>query len=358
MCEFSENNNKCCKKNMYGQYCNKHKRNYLIENDLIIMDRFTNKACDYLKKDILNTINYLDNKKYNKSLKKDVIYNILLDKYNKVKYYNNNLRNIKTIQYRYKYKYNKFNKLLRGVGFIDRTKCNNQEDFFTYETVDEIDDKYFFSYKDDKNIVWFFDIRSLKKLIELDQPNPYTMVLFDTITLIKANKLIEYLNNKKITLNFKDEMKELKKDKKAILKQKMVDLSAVIERLGYSFNLEWFKTLHSAQLRHLYRLLEDIWNYKTQLYQSMKEKICPPNGIIFNKSQHEIRNSNRDAMREIIINDVMKFNNAEEDSDKKLGFMYFLIGLGKVCPAVCNVHEWILYMDGGNSPHGHNHNHQ
>ena len=32
MCDFCENNVKCCKKNTYGQFCNKHKRNYLIEN--------------------------------------------------------------------------------------------------------------------------------------------------------------------------------------------------------------------------------------------------------------------------------------------------------------------------------------
>ena len=358
MCDFYENEHKCCKKTTYGQFCNKHKRNHLIDNDLIIMDRFTNKASDYLKNDIINTLNSLDNKKYSKSLKKGIVYDILLDRYNKVNYYNDNLRNIMNIQFRYKYKYNKANQLLRGEGFLKKLECNNQEDFFTYETVNEIEDKYFFSYKDEQNIIWFFDIRSLNKLIEMQQPNPYTMVEFNPRTIIRANKLINYLKNNNISLNFKDEMKELKKDKKAVVKQKMVDLSASIERLGYSFNLERFKTLHSAQLRHLYRLLEDMWNYRAQLPQSVKEKICPPNGVIFNMSPQDIRNHTRDMMRELIINDVMKFNTALEDSDKKLGFMYFLICLGKVCPAVYSVHEWILYIDGGNSPHGHNHGHQ
>jgi hypothetical protein len=357
MCDFSENNVKCCKKNTYGQFCNKHKRNHLVENDLIVMDRFTCKSSDYLKNDIINTLNKSEKTKYSKSLKKDIVYNVLLERYNKVKYYNNNLRNIMTIQYRYKYKYNKANQLLRGEGFLKKLECNNQEDFFTYETVNEIEDKYFFSYKDEQNIIWFFDIRSLNKLIEMQQPNPYTMVDFNPRTIIRANKLINNLKNNNISLNFKDEMKELKKDKKSILKQKMVDLSAAIERLGYSFNLEWFKTLHSTQLRHLYRLLEDMWNYRAQLHQSVKDKICPPNGIVFNIPPHEIRTINRDNMREIIVNDVMKFNTAQEDSDKKLGFMYFLICLGKVNPSLYNVHEWIIYIDGGNSPHAH-HGHQ
>ena len=358
MCDFYENDQKCCKKNTYGLFCKKHKRNHLVENDLIVMNRFTNKVSDYLKKDIVNTLNNLDRRKYSKSLKKDMIYNILLERYNRIKYYNNNLRKILTIQYRYKYKYNRANQLLRGEGFLNKSECNNQEDFFTYETFDEIDDKYFFSYKDEQNIIWFFDIRSFNKLIEMGQPNPYTMVQFNPRTVIRANRLTEYLKNNNITLNFKDEMKELKKDKKAILKQKIVDLSAAIERLGYSFNLEWFKALHSTHLRHLYRLLEDMWNYRLQLSQSQKDKICPPNGIVFNMPPHEIRNFNRDNMRELIVNDVMKFNNAEDDSDKKLGFMYFLICLGKVNPVLYSVHDWILYIEGGNSPHGHHHGYQ
>ena len=31
---------------------------------------------------------------------------------------------------------------MRGLGFLNKDLCNNQEDFFTYETINEIDDKY------------------------------------------------------------------------------------------------------------------------------------------------------------------------------------------------------------------------
>ena len=57
MCDFSENDKKCGKEKCYGEYCNKHKKNYLLQNDLIVLDRFTSKPADYLKGDILNTIN-------------------------------------------------------------------------------------------------------------------------------------------------------------------------------------------------------------------------------------------------------------------------------------------------------------
>ena len=346
MCEFIENNAKCCKKNMYGNYCNKHKRNHLIQNEIISIHNFTNKYSDYLKGDILNTLNNISPKKYKNSSKKPLLFDILSNKYMKFTHYTNNCSSIIKIQKHYKKRYIKFHGFLRGEGFIDKSKCNNQEDFFTYETVNEIDDKYFFSYKDNKNIVWFFDIRSLKKILEMNQPNPYTMVPMDDIIKGRACKLIKYLNDKNIPLNFEDEMKEIKKDKKSILKQKIVDLSANIERLGFSFNIEWFTVLHTTNLKKLYSLLEDIWNYRAQLSLAMKMKICQPNGIVFNKSQLEIRNiTSRDNIRTVILDDVLKFSNAVEDGDKKTGYMYFLIALAKINPVVYDIHPWILNID-------------
>ena len=40
----------------YGEYCKKHRNNYLVNNGIIVFERFTYKESDYLKKDIINTI--------------------------------------------------------------------------------------------------------------------------------------------------------------------------------------------------------------------------------------------------------------------------------------------------------------
>ena len=56
----------------------------------------------------------------------------------------------------------------------NRLLCNNEEDFYTYELLSDIDPIYFYTYKDTKDIFWGFDIRSFHKLIELNYPNPYT----------------------------------------------------------------------------------------------------------------------------------------------------------------------------------------
>ena len=342
MCDFHKNGEKCNKLICYGNYCKKHKREHLVANNFIIINNFTGKSSDYLKDDILSTLNDIDKKKHNRLLKKDELFTLLTNKIEKMKHYTSNTESIKLIQLRYKKRYNDKNIRLRGQGFIDRSLCNNNEDFYTYETINEIDDKYFFSYKDENNIIWFFDIRSINKLIEMGQPNPYTMTDFSLYIKWKTRKLIDYLKNNNISVEFIDEMKEVKKDKKKILKQKMTDVFASIERLGFSFNNDWFSTLHIVQLKKLYGLMEDMWNYRAQLTPEMKCQICPPNGIIFNKSQHEIRNTtNRDTMKDYILTDINKFNNATSDNDKKTGFLYFLISLSKVNYRVLETHPWM-----------------
>ena len=85
-------------------------------------------------------------------------------------------------------------KSFKGEGFKDKTKCNNETDFFTYDTLNEIDDKYFFSYKDNGGIIWLFDIRSFLKLLEMGQNNPYTREEIPESVKIRANELSEIIN--------------------------------------------------------------------------------------------------------------------------------------------------------------------
>ena len=342
MCDFVHNNSKCGRKKCYGEYCCKHKREHLVQNNFINIHNFTDKPSDYLKNDIISTLNTLDKKKYNKTLKKDIVFNILSSKISKFKHYTDNHEYVIMIQRYYKEKYKKLQSVIRGDGFLQKDLCNNKEDFFTYEPVNEIDDKYFFSYKDDNNIIWFFDVRSLKKLIELKQPNPYTMIPFNDNVIYRANKIIDNLNKSNISTDFKDEIKQVEKDKKKLLKQKITDVFASIERLGLSVNTRWFTNLHIIQLKKTYGLMEDIWNYRAQLSQQTKNRMCPPDGRIFNKSPHEIRNlTDRNKMMDYILTDVNKFNKAESDSDKKTGFIYFLVALSKVNPIVLEIHPWM-----------------
>jgi hypothetical protein len=88
--------------------------------------------------------------------------------------------------------------LLRGIGIIDRKKCVNDTDFISMEPINEIEFEYFFSYTDNKNFTYGFNIISLIQLLKRKESieNPYNRekfsnkVISDIITIYKSNFII------------------------------------------------------------------------------------------------------------------------------------------------------------------------
>ena len=335
--------NDCHNKDKYGGYCTKHKRNYLVSDDIIILERFTNKQSDYLKNDIIKTLKkVVRDYKINKSQKKETYFQELKTYYQQLQTYGNeDINKIKKIQFIYRYyKSEKFIKL-RGEAFINKEKSNNDTDFFTYETRYEINDKYYFSYKDDKGFIWFFDIRSFNKLLEFNQPNPYTMNKIPEKTIQKSKLLTSLLK-----LGIKDEVvdkKLLQTSRKQIIKQKCIDLFCDIETSTMYCHPEWFLLLNLVNLKKLYRSLEDLWNYRLQLTNEVKSRICPPNGLAFAMRMSNVNRINDVyELRNIILNEIIKFQSASSLEDKKMGYTYFIIGLGSVSRSCYLCHSWLL----------------
>ena len=161
----------------------------------------------------------------------------------------------------------------------------------------------------------------------------------------RAKKLTE-----KLKLNNNDNQVDLqliKQTKEQIVKQKTVDLFASIEQAGYECNIVWFLNLHRDLLKKLYRNLEDLWNYRLPLTPEMKSRIAPPNGNVFSMRVNDVfRISNKQDLQSIILNEVSKFQGAVQEGDKKLGYMYFLIGLGMVSEECYYAHQWLMLANG------------
>jgi len=259
------------------------------------------------------------------------------------KYDDKDIQKIKKLQKNIKNKKERLLNNLRGEGFLNKTLSNNDTDFFTYETSEEIDDRYYFSYKDDKGFIWFFDIRSFNKLTELKQPNPYTMCKIPKKVLQRADKL-----NGELKLGIKDQLidqKQLQVSRKQMIKQKTIDLFCEIDNSGYYCQPIWFLNLNLQLLKKLYRNLEDLWNYRLQITNEVRTRICPPNGRVFTTRVSDVnRYTSREDTRNLILNEVIKFQNAVSFEDKKLGYMYFIIGLGTVSRECCETHEWLMYV--------------
>ena len=337
----------CNSKSKYGGYCYKHRRTYLCDDKYIVIERFTNKESDYLKIDIINTILSIAPQLHtsvNNIKRRKEAFKILSEIVEVFKKYDEkDIKYIIYLQKKIKKKIDKDIDILRGPGFTNRKVCNNDTDFYSYDSIDDINDKYFYSYKDSNDFIWFFDIRSLKKLIELKQPNPYTMNPIPDNIIEQVKKLI-----KKIKLNDGDELinkKEIKRSRKQMIKQNTIDLFSDIDNSGNFCQPEWFLQLNVHYLRKLYRNLEDIWNYRLQITEEVKSRICPPNGMIFTTRVSDVmRYNSKEVLQELIINDVMKFRGATTDEDKKLGYMYFLIGLGSVSRECWETHQWLMHV--------------
>lgn len=329
----SENLDKCKFNKKYGNYCFKHRSKYLLDENGIIIDKFTNHKKDYLLIDLM-VFCKKNNIKTSKKENKDFYFNKVKEYIFLNKKYELNVDKISLIQNFYK------NKLLKRKKEIE---FNNTEDFYTYDPLNEIDPKYFYYYKDKNNFNWGFDIRSLIKLIDMNYPNPYTTEKIPD-NIIKEVKL--KIKGIKKSNDYENIEEVILRDRKTSIKQRAVDLFSDIELSGYSCEINWFFNLSGRRLKELYRQLEDLWNYRAQLTQESKRNICPPNGLIFTTPVSEVLHYNcKEDLQELILNDVSKFKNALNLSDKKLGYMYFIIGLSVLSPPCYLTHQdWLSFI--------------
>lgn len=330
-CQYISNK-KCIHKCKYGNFCYKHRRNYLVKENIIDEDKFTGLSKDYLKSDMIKYYREKLNKKNGSTLSKKDLFNEIRIYIDNLNSYKINLDKIIIIQ-NFLRKYNENKKKL----------CNNKEDFYTYEDIIDIPNKYFYSYVDKSNIRWGFDLRSLEKLFTMNNINPYTTEIIDKNIV---NNIQEKIKKLKFLNEYEDLITNEITDKLELLKQKIVDLFSDIENSSYSCNIEWFNNLSTRRLKILYKELEDLWNYRSQLSESSKRRICPPDANIFKTPLTEVMHyNNKEELQSLIIHEVSKFMNAEQSSDKKLGYMYFLIALSYVSQECYISHSnWLSFI--------------
>ena len=326
----------------YGNYCFKHRSNYLLcENKSINFKRFTYESKDYTVNDIKRTLsNLYPSKKYNK-YKKNELFNILIQEYKKLNNIDSYTQKIILCQ-SYIRKYLVQNNIIRGPGFFNRELCKNDEDFLYMTSKTDTNNIYFFSYKDNNNATWFFDIRSFNKLLQHNQLNPYTREEIPVKIIENANILTHKLIDKNINISI-EEVNQI--SRKEMIKQKTVDLFSTITQNGHFCDINWLLTMNILRLKTLYKKLEDIWNYRAFLSEEVKSRIAPPNGLVFNISINDVYDmTDRYEIIDLILNEVNKFNNAVSIEDRKLGYMYFLIGLSECNLDCLNAHDWIQHV--------------
>jgi len=290
---------------------------------------------------------------------------------------------------------------LRGIALYDRKKCTNDTDFVTMENIDEIPFEYFYSYTDESNFTYGFNIVSLIQLIQNKTKieNPYNRrkiskeIIDDIIKIYKINFILfpsfknendEYITNRTyrslnvlrniglpvvlpvlqstnenstvenqqqpiqsiVSMNYNPQLNHYLMDESHLLRYRMIqetrrrsvnqrinELFMVIDQLGNYTQSSWFSNLDIRALFRLYRCINDIWNYRADLPDTVKNLICPFHGPfdnIFtrNITQVEYTNLTYDEIRMIclIIMENMVYSGVDEEY-RKIGCFHALSAL-------------------------------
>jgi len=194
---------------------------------------------------------------------------------------------------------------LSGPGYLHTSVCVNDTDFYTFDKLSTLKPTELFTYCDNDNRIYGFHIASIFHLIISSYPNitnPYNRKLIPA-------KIINNLYEKLIygsLLQFRVSIKldDPNEDEESIMSESattdrtsgsgsgslsrekqeelfIVDLFQHINTLGNYSDSEWFIRLQRVELIRFIRNVHDIWYYRANLSQEMKERICPPNGNPF-----------------------------------------------------------------------------
>lgn len=191
-------------------------------------------------------------------------------------------------------------RVLCGPGYLHTSNCVNDTDFYTFDKLSNIKPTELFTYRDNDDKIYGFHIASIFHLIISSYPNitnPYNRKLIPASIIKNMYEKLIYgsMLGFRVSVKLDDTDDEdppningnptsisdrtLSREKQEELF--IVDLFQHINTLGNYSDSEWFIVLQRVDLIRFIRNLHDIWYYRANLSQDMKERICPPNGNPF-----------------------------------------------------------------------------
>ena len=238
---------------------------------------------------------------------------------------------------------------LHGPGFLKKELCTNDLDFCSLDTLKEIPYNQFFSFKDEDNFIYGYDIVSLYNLYLKSNKNlinPFSQKTIDKsiikkmIYFIKLSKILKISINLNFdTINNLTEIKQIEMD--------VLSLFQKIDLLGHYTNTKWFNDLNKKTLLKFISELYDIWNYRANLSRETKREIVPPIGNPFYLANNNmqisfLKDANFIKIKKYIL-DVMNnlVNTGINDSSKCLGAYYILSALTLVNQDAAEAMPWL-----------------
>ena len=196
---------------------------------------------------------------------------------------------------------------LRGPALKKRSLCVNETDFYSLEPLEDIPHNEFFSYTDDRQFVYGFELNSLMTGIKHRSHkmlNPYTRNSMDTIIPVirKIHRIQEIINKQQelqkivkiqgvkdnnihlptlraidlpSSYNVGDMITHIRNMRSKPVLERIRTLFMEIDQLGHYTNANWFIQLEHRDCLRFFRYLHDIWHHRAGLSIDVKMKICP-----------------------------------------------------------------------------------
>lgn len=228
---------------------------------------------------------------------------------------------------------------LHGPARINRNLCVNDSDFYSLDDVKDINYNEFYSYKDDSEFIYGFNIKSIYNLLKKNKlQNPYTLKNFDNNI---TNNISEFIRLSKI-LNYNIDI-DISELNNLNYEQRLNNVFHEIDLLGNYTNVNWFKNLSVKHKLVFLKELHDIWNYRANISIQTKLEICPGGDPFLNLNLNNIYNTHRiNNFNKICVNIIENFilNGVNNDS-KSLGALYILTALTIVSADAADAMPWL-----------------
>ena len=169
--------------------------------------------------------------------------------------------------------------------------------------------------------------------------NPYSTLPIPNNVKTNFNNLLSKIQkHRKVEI-----IKEKKIDKNIKLQQRCIDIFQKMDNLKNYTKCEWFLSLNIAQLKELYKQMEDLWNYRLNLSFNQKLKYVN-DGKLFTISVHKFNKINsKYKASEILLNSFNRLvSEGQTESDKATACQWILSGLTLVNLDARNSLPWLF----------------
>ena len=227
---------------------------------------------------------------------------------------------------------------LRGPAYFNRKLCNNDHDFLTGDEMENIDSNQFFSFVDQENFIYGFDLISITSLLQKGEQsrktvlNPYNRQQISDNILWKLKRLLKLckIYNVKVNVDIPNSFSSNTIQTVRTLESRALELFHTFDSLGNYTNINWFMDLNSIRLLRFMHELFDIWNYRSQTSLQIKREICPPYGDPFRRCTHIVFASpnmySLETLRTFALQFMESLTYRGINNDSKTLGVYFVLG--------------------------------